>query len=192
MYFVLPVNLRTRMDLITPDIESNVQKQQAKQKKYHDQHCRHRELGVGQEVWARNGMEGLHWRKGVICDRLGPRPYFVELEGGELWRRQINQLHKGTTSPLREPQKRELQENWELPPLTIFSAEGAGGDEKKQREGQDRENAALPPADTARSTETLQPSIELPGQETVQSSLTPTGNQGHSSHSSRYPTRVRH
>ena len=35
----------------------------------------------------------------MICDRLGPRSYLVELDGGELWRRHIDHLRVGIINP---------------------------------------------------------------------------------------------
>ena len=46
--------LRTRLDLLVPDLRARVHKEQEKQKDYHDRHSQYRELSPGQLVWARN------------------------------------------------------------------------------------------------------------------------------------------
>ena len=47
-------DLRTRLDLLRPDIGKHVRVQQSRQKALHDQHARDREFSVGQSVWTRN------------------------------------------------------------------------------------------------------------------------------------------
>ena len=85
--------LRTKLDLLMPDVESEVQKQ----RKYYDRHCQYRELEVGQVVWARNLREGPTWRRGVICDRLGPRSYLVDIDHLQVGI--INPGERGTERP---------------------------------------------------------------------------------------------
>ena len=43
-------SLRTRLDLLSPDCGGKVFEKQTKQKACHDQHCKHRELSLGQNV----------------------------------------------------------------------------------------------------------------------------------------------
>ena len=60
--------LRTRLDLLTPDLDGQVSKKQVKQREYHDCHSRQRELNVGQVVWVRSFRDGPRWKKAVVCD----------------------------------------------------------------------------------------------------------------------------
>ena len=118
--------LRTRLDLLVPDLRARVHKEQEKQKDYHDRHSQYRELSPGQLVWARNLRDGPHWVKAVVLDRLGPVSYLVRLEGGELWRRHIDHLRVASESPEREAEN-EISQQPEVsdpspgfPPLSEF------------------------------------------------------------------------
>lgn len=84
--------LRTRLDLLRPELRARVEDKQATQSKYHNQHCTERNLTIGAEVWARNWREGSMWVKARVRDRLGPLSYQVQLENGDLWRRHIDHL----------------------------------------------------------------------------------------------------
>ena len=64
--------LRTRLDLLKPDVNKSVSVGQAKQKNNHDRKCRSREYFVGQNVQAHNFWAGPRWVTGVIVERLGP------------------------------------------------------------------------------------------------------------------------
>ena len=54
--------MRTRLDLLRPDVKSRVPWKQAGQKKAHDEHCRERTLFIGQRVMAKNYRAGPGWR----------------------------------------------------------------------------------------------------------------------------------
>ena len=79
---LLKRKLRTRLDLLCPDVNNTVQKEQAKQKQNHDHHCRGREYFIGQNVSARNFRPGPMWTAGVIVERLGPLTYLVQVTSG--------------------------------------------------------------------------------------------------------------
>ena len=81
--------LRTRLDLINPDLGAHVREKQGQQKGYHDRGSHPRQLTAGQVLWAQNLHEGPCWRKAVVSDRLGPVTYLVQLE---LWQRHIDHL----------------------------------------------------------------------------------------------------
>ena len=108
--------LRTRLDLLAPDMATRVQRQQDKQKQHHDRHSHYRELEVGQTVWARNFQQGSRWKRGVISDRLGPRSYLIELDGGELWRRHLDHIRVGTPDTTQESRETTAEENWDFQP----------------------------------------------------------------------------
>ena len=59
-------------NLLHPDVNNTVQKEQAKQKQNHDHHSRGRECFIGQNVRARNFYSGTTWTAGAIGERLGP------------------------------------------------------------------------------------------------------------------------
>ena len=75
--------LRTRLDLLRPDVNNTVQNKQAMQIKNHDRHCRGRQYFVGQKVSVRNFRTGPPWSIGVIVERLGPLTYLPQECFGE-------------------------------------------------------------------------------------------------------------
>ena len=62
--------LRTRLDLVKPDIVENVQESQSKMKIKHDVHAKERNLCVGDPVFCLNFGVGPKWLPGVIEERL--------------------------------------------------------------------------------------------------------------------------
>ena len=84
--------LRTRFDLIKPDVTKSVCAEQAKQKSNHDHHSQGREYFVGQNVQAHNFSEGPRWALGVIVERLGLLTYLVQIDTGVFWQCHIEHL----------------------------------------------------------------------------------------------------
>jgi hypothetical protein len=70
--------VRTRFDLLQPNVAKKVAGKQAVQKKQHDLHARGRDIAVGQTVMVRNLRSGDNWIPGVVINQLGhslvPRP----------------------------------------------------------------------------------------------------------------------
>ena len=91
--------LRTRFDLIRPDVNKSVCAEQAKQKNNHDRHSNSREYFVGQNVQAHNFREGPRWSPGVIVERLGPLTYLVQVDTGVFWRRHVDHLRPAHDRP---------------------------------------------------------------------------------------------
>ena len=94
--------VRTRFDLMRPDISGKVATKQAQQKFYHDQHTRTRELFIGQRVMVRNLRPGDKWIPGTIIERTGPLSYLVQVAGGQTWKRHIDHLRQMDDSPQHE------------------------------------------------------------------------------------------
>ena len=92
--------LRTRLDLLVPDVGTRVRDKQASQKTYHDRRAKARSFQIGQSVWARNYRDGPDWVPATIVDQLGPLSYLVRLQQGELWRRHIDHLRSGADQSL--------------------------------------------------------------------------------------------
>ena len=89
---LLQRTLRTRLDLLRPDVGAKVRVQQGQQKDHHDQHTRTRTFPVGHPVWVRNFRGGASWVEGVIEDSLGPVSYLVCVQGGALWKRHVDHV----------------------------------------------------------------------------------------------------
>ena len=87
--------LRTRMDLLRPDSSVKVAEKQAEQKQQHDSHSAQRSYKMGDTVMARNYRKGPKWLPGVVAEVKGPVSYLIQMKGGTLWQRHINQLRDG-------------------------------------------------------------------------------------------------
>ena len=88
--------LRTRLDLLRPDVGAKVRKHQGQQKDCHNRHSTARTFTVGQGVWVRNFRDGPRWVKGVITDCVGPVSYLVRVNGSTLWKRHTDHIQGGT------------------------------------------------------------------------------------------------
>lgn len=84
--------LRTRLDLLKPNHESQVVDQQAQQKANHDRHSKEQELTDGQFVLAKNFCSGLKWMPGVIVEVLGPLSYHVKLTDRQILKQHADHL----------------------------------------------------------------------------------------------------
>ena len=84
--------LRTRFDLLKPDHKGLIASQQATQKKHHDGHTKLRSLVVGSPVMVRDFRHHSKWIPSTIVKKLGPVTYHVDLGGGNIVKRHIDQL----------------------------------------------------------------------------------------------------
>lgn len=86
--------IRTRFDLLKPDLQSRVMSKQEDQKKYHDRHCKPRQFTIGQSVMASDFRPNAHkrWQTGTIKRQLGPLSYEIELEDGNTVKRHIDHI----------------------------------------------------------------------------------------------------
>eukprot|EP00731_Ephydatia_muelleri_P003160 Em0001g3160a len=94
--------MRTRLDMLKPDLQRMVLDQQAHQKLIHDKHARGREFVVGQNVMVWNLLNGPKWVSGVISERRGPLTYLVEVGPNQYWRRHVDHIRDKGDSTLRE------------------------------------------------------------------------------------------
>ena len=96
--------LRSRLDLLKPDIAARVQQKQLKQKESHDRHARARCFEVGDTVFTRNFGKGDDWLPARIVERTGPVSFRVELEHeGLIWRRHQDLIRKRHVEELPFP-----------------------------------------------------------------------------------------
>ena len=92
-------NIRTRLDLIQPDIESTVSKAQGMQKAHHDTKVKETRYLIGEKVMAKNYRHGPKWLPGVIVEQLGTLTFLVQIDNGMFWKRHVDQLrHRGHSS----------------------------------------------------------------------------------------------
>lgn len=85
--------MRTKFDLLKPDIQKIVRSNQAKQKQYHDQKGKSLSFVLGQEVLMRFYRSGQpRWSRGIISKVLGSRSFLVDQRDGILSKRHTDQL----------------------------------------------------------------------------------------------------
>ena len=96
------------MNLLHPNLADRVEKAAEKQKEYHDVHTKERKLQTGSKVYVKVYEKGgkWKWKKGEIVKCTGPVSFIVQLEGGIVCRRHLDQLRE-----LLEEQK-ENQWDW--------------------------------------------------------------------------------
>jgi hypothetical protein len=91
--------LRTRWDLLKPDMGVTVQDHQARQKRWHDGSVRLRHWT--EHDGKKNFRTGESWIRGVIVEKIGPLIYLVDIPGGRLWKRHVDHI-KDLHVPLEE------------------------------------------------------------------------------------------
>ena len=84
--------VRTKFDMLRPDVQGVVDTKKSLQKKYHDSHAKLRLFTPGQAVMARDYLSSKKWVPGVIQSSSGPTLYKVQLNNGNVVVRHIDQL----------------------------------------------------------------------------------------------------
>ena len=93
--------LRTRLDLIRPELRQRVETQQEAQKVHHDNTKKVRQFAEGDNGLVKNFNPGPTWKKAHIESRTGPLSYTVKYEDGLVTRRHVDHLLKRYTVPTR-------------------------------------------------------------------------------------------
>ena len=91
-------NLRTKLDILKPNIGKRVEEKQQDQE-LRPSHNPTRELPIGQAVVARNYRTGDKWVPGIITAHPGPLSYEVRAGPNTVWRRHIDQLKETAVTP---------------------------------------------------------------------------------------------
>lgn len=86
--------LRSRLDLIRPDLEARVIEKQLAQQSGARTGSRLRSLSVGQTVFIRNFGNGPRWFSGTIRQAVGEVSYDVALDDGRCFRRHIDHIRE--------------------------------------------------------------------------------------------------
>ena len=102
-------SLRTRWDLLKPDLEKRVSQQQSRQKEYRDKHSSPRAFSMGQSVMVKNFRSGPDWLPGEIVQLLGPLTYLVDVGNGRFWKRHVDHLKDYALKHLPETPNTELE-----------------------------------------------------------------------------------
>ena len=92
--------LRTRLDLVKPDLNRKMINQQHQQgiKVANEKGRQRRQLAVGDAVMSRDYRGDLKWRSGLIV-KTGPLMYEVQVAPGIVWRRHVDQLRPTAVEP---------------------------------------------------------------------------------------------
>ena len=87
---------RSPLDLLKPDLHQRVEKEQDRQQKSHDAHCRARTLAVNDAVLVRNLPPGTYpiWQPGTIRQKVGPLSFEITLSDGRIIRRHLDHIRK--------------------------------------------------------------------------------------------------
>ena len=84
--------MRTRLDLLHPNLSQDLHTKQSNQKHYHDRHAKDRTISVGQKVMARNYRGESAWVPATVTQKVGSRAFLVCVTNGQIWKRHIDQL----------------------------------------------------------------------------------------------------
>ena len=90
-------NLKSKLDLVRPDLSDVVQRKQQKQKVFHDIHSRNRKFCVGEKVYYRNFSQGSNspkWLTGILAKFSGPVSLLIESSDGHSVRRHIDDVRE--------------------------------------------------------------------------------------------------
>ena len=96
-------NLRTRLDLLKPDVKKTVTDSQMKVT-FSSTKGKDREFKVGQSVIARDYRDKEKWIPGRIEERIGPLMYKVDTGSNYLWRRHADQLRESNLGLMSDTQ----------------------------------------------------------------------------------------
>ena len=94
--------LRTRLDLLQPDLGCKVRQQQAKQKQNHDVHSKQRGFEVGTTVYVFNNHGTPKWLPGTSKQITGPASVLVKLSDGCPFRRHIDNINVRSTQDFHD------------------------------------------------------------------------------------------
>ena len=91
--------IRTRLDLLKPNVSEVITHSQSQQKYHYDKQTKMRTFEVGEHVLVQNFRGAPKWLPGVIVGTAGNVSYQVKV-GSQIWNRHVDQLLQGTSSPI--------------------------------------------------------------------------------------------
>ena len=111
--------LRSRLQLIKPDLNATVRKKQRSQKLTFDKKTKSQFFTVDETVHCKNhSTQGDNWLEGTVVARSGPVSYMVELYDGRIVRRHASQLLKRDKQCVKTPMQDLNAEVSDEPPET--------------------------------------------------------------------------
>ena len=84
--------LRSRLDLLKPNLQEDIMDKQIKMKFRHDKTAVKKSFDVNDYVYAYDKVNFPKWKRGQIVQQDGPLTFTVELSDGRRWRRHADHL----------------------------------------------------------------------------------------------------
>ena len=136
--------LKTRLDLVRPDITFHVTTKQAQQKQQQDWTAQERHFDVGDSVYiGHHSATGRDWRPGTITEVTGPVSYRCQMEGGGSVRKHVDQLRE-RAAEIRTEQSRTDPLVSTQAELAVHQPESSRGplerQEEMEKQGAEAEN----------------------------------------------------
>ena len=125
--------LRSRLDLIKPNLVRRVHDKQGEQQRHHDQHTKQRTFAVGERVYVKNHRGGVPWLPGVIAQATGPVSYRVEMVDGKIIRSHQDHIRSQFTEVMQPMENEDdllgqISEDPSLPDAGVPSPNSDGQD----------------------------------------------------------------
>ena len=118
--------LRSRLDLVKPDLEHKVHTKQQEQKSNHDKKTKAREFYIGDAVYARNFARGAKWLSGQIVGKQSSILYEIEMLDGRVWRRHTDHLIYRSGSNVDDQVEKTSTDTPIIHPQDVVVPEGEG------------------------------------------------------------------
>ena len=100
--------LRSRLDLLHPNLEQTIHKKQCQQKHFYKGNRNSMiDLYNGMRVYVRNYNRGCPWVAGVVQSETGPLSYTIKLNDGRVVKRHLDQIRKTLQSERHEREEPE-------------------------------------------------------------------------------------
>jgi hypothetical protein len=106
--------LRTRLDIMRPDVGKTVEQSTERQQAAYRSSSQTKEFKEGDLVWARNYRDGDKWIPARVVKRQGTLTYKVRVNDSLVWKRHVDQLkpriEEMDFSDFGSPQRPELDD----------------------------------------------------------------------------------
>ena len=84
--------IKSRLDLLHPNVKSKVAQSLQRQKLNHDKFTKARVFGVDDKVFVKNHQGTPTWLEGIVTEITGPISYKVKLNDGSIIRRHVDHI----------------------------------------------------------------------------------------------------
>lgn len=167
--------IRTRLDLLKPNVNERVEHRQFQQKLAHDSSAKQRAFQKGDSVYAQNFGTGSKWVSAVIQEVAGPVSFLVKLQDGRIMRRHQDHLRRRLATPEQEVPADDMQNRPSQEETTVdieIEIPGAPTVPPPASDPTDTESTDMPSSVTSHNTS---PSVENSRSSTVNESIETSG-----------------